>query len=75
MGEGIDGRTERDVVTAIEWIELAQDRIRDAKVTGYRWNNIDNIDKALKYLNEAKILIGEHQLSLSVKNEESLKTT
>jgi len=52
-------------MTAIEWIELAQDRIRDAKVTGYRWNNIDNIDKALKYLNEAKVLI----------IEESLKTT
>ena len=61
-------------MTAIEWIELAQDRIRDAKVTGYRWNNIDNIDKALKYLNEAKILIGEHQTGLSVKNEELLTT-
>ena len=62
-------------MTAIEWIELAQDRIKAAKVTGYRWNNIDNIDKALKYLNEAKILIGEHQTGLSVKNEESLTTT
>ena len=61
-------------MTAIEWIELAQELIKDAKVTGYRWNYIDNIDKALKYLNEAKILIGEHQLGLSVKNEDVLTT-
>ena len=61
-------------MTAIEWIELAQDRIRAAIVWDHRFNNIDNIDKALKYLNEAKVLIGEHQLGLSVKNEESLTT-
>ena len=61
-------------MTAIELIELAQDRISAAIVTGYTWNNIDNIDKALKFLNEAKILIGEHQLGLSVKNEDVLTT-
>jgi len=62
-------------VTAIEWIELAQERIMDAGVTDYRFNNIDNIDKAVKYLNEAKILIEEHQTGLSVKNEKVLITT
>ena len=61
-------------MTAIEWIELAQDRIRAAIVWDHRFNNIDNIDKALKYLNEAKILIGEHQLGLSVKNGDVLTT-
>ena len=61
-------------MTAIEWIELAQDRISAAIVTGYTWNNIDNIDKALKFLNEAKILINEHQAGLSVKNKDVLTT-
>ena len=50
-------------MTAIEWIELAQKRIIQAYVTDYRFNNAERIDEALKYLNEAKILI-----------EESLKT-
>jgi len=61
-------------MTAIEWIELAQDRIRDAGVTDYRFNNIGKIDDAIKFLNEAKVLIGEHQTGLSVKNEELLTT-
>ena len=61
-------------MTAIEWIELAQERIKEAVVWDYRFNNIDNIDKALKYLNEAKALINEHQTGLSVKNEELLTT-
>ena len=61
-------------MTAIEWIELAQERIRDAGVTDYRFNNIGKIMDAIKFLNEAKILIGEHQTGLSVKNEESLTT-
>ena len=61
-------------MTAIEWIELAQDIIRDAGVTDYKFNNIGKINDAIRFLNEAKILIGEHQNRLSVKNEESLKT-
>ena len=48
-------------MTAIEWIELAQERIKEAVVWDHRFNNIDNVDKALKYLNEAKILINEGQ--------------
>ena len=52
-------------MTAIEWIELAQDRIRDAGVTDCRFNNIGKIDDAIRFLNEAKVLI----------IEESLKTT
>ena len=61
-------------MTAIEWIELAQDRISAAIVWDHRFNNIDNIDKALKYLNEAKVLIGEHQDRLMVKVEDVLTT-
>ena len=52
-------------MTAIEWIELAQDRIRDAGVTDYKFNNIGKINDAIRFLNEAKVLI----------IEESLKTT
>jgi len=61
-------------MTAIELIELAQDRIRAVYVTDWRFNNTQNINEALKCLNEAKVLIGEHQTGLSVKNEESLTT-
>ena len=62
-------------MTAIELIELAQEQIRNAYVTDYRFNNVQNIGQALKYLNEAKILIEEHQTGLSVKNEKVLITT
>ena len=63
-------------MTAIELIELAQEKIRNAAVSSDWWvDNIGNLHEAIKYLNEAKILIGEHQTGLSVKNEESLKTT
>ena len=48
-------------MTAIELIGLAQERIRAAVVWDHRFNNIDNIDKALQCLNEAKILINEGQ--------------
>jgi len=51
-------------MTAIEWIELAQERIRDAGVTDWRFNNIDKIMDAIKFLNEAKALINEHQTIL-----------
>ena len=61
-------------MTAIEWIELAQERIRAAGVTDYRFNNIGNIMDAIKFLNEAKVLINEHQDGLSVKNEDVLTT-
>ena len=44
-------------MTAIELIELAQEQIRNAYVTDYRFNNVQNIGQALKYLNESKILI------------------
>ena len=57
MGEGMDGRTGWEVMTAIELIELAQEQIRNAYVTDYRFNNVQNIGQALKYLNESKILI------------------
>ena len=61
-------------MTAIEWIELAQDRIRAVGVWDHKFNNIDNIDKAVKYLNEAKALINEHQDRLLVKVEDVLIT-
>ena len=61
-------------MTAIEWIELAQERIELAVVADYRFNNIKNIDEALEFLNEAKALINEQQIALSVKSEESLTT-
>ena len=61
-------------MTVIEWIELAQDRIENSVVADYRFNNIKNIDEALKYLNKAKILLNEHQYGLPIKNEESLTT-
>ena len=48
-------------MTAIEWIELAQERIRAAGVTDCRFNNIGKIDDAIKFLNEAKVLISEGQ--------------
>ena len=37
-------------MTAIELIELAQEQINKAIVWDYRFNNIDNIDAALKFL-------------------------
>ena len=61
-------------MTAIEWIELAQDRIRAAGVTDCRFNNIGKIDDAIKFLNEAKILINEPQTDLPIRNEELLTT-
>ena len=51
-------------MTAIEWIELAQERIIQAYVTDHKFNNVGYIDEALKYLNEAKALINEHQTIL-----------
>ena len=61
-------------MTAIEWIELAQERIIQAYVTDHRFNNVGYIGEALEYLNEAKALIHEHQTGLLVKNEEILTT-
>jgi len=61
-------------MTAIEWIELAQERIRAAGVTDYRFNNIGKIMDAIKFLNEAKALISEHQDRLRVKVEDVLTT-
>ena len=61
-------------MTAIEWIELAQERIRNAGVTDCRFNNIGKIDDAIKFLNEAKILINEPQTDLPIRNEELLTT-
>ena len=61
-------------MTAIEWIELAEEQIKNAYVTDYRFNNIGNIGQALKCLNEAKTLISEDQTGLSVKNEGMLTT-
>ena len=59
-------------MTAIELIELAEEQIKNAYVTDWRFNNIGNIGEALKYLNEAKVLINEYQTDLPVKNEEIL---
>jgi len=61
-------------VTATEWIELAQERIINAGVTDCRFNNIGKIDDAIKFLNEAKILINEPQTDLPIRNEELLTT-
>ena len=59
-------------MTAIEWIELAQERISKFTLTiGERPMPIED---AVKYLNEAKALIHEHQAGLLVKNEEILTT-
>lgn len=44
-------------MTAIEWIELAQERIQQATVSDWRFNNVNEIQEAMKYLNEAKELI------------------
>ena len=62
-------------MTATEWIELAQERIINAGVTDCRFNNIGKIDDAIKFLNEAKILINEPQTDLPIRNEESLTST
>ena len=61
-------------MTATEWIELAQERIINAGVTDCRFNNIGKIDDAIKFLNEAKILINEPQTDLPIRNEELLTT-
>ena len=61
-------------MTATEWIELAQERIINAGVTDCRSNNIGKIDDAIKFLNEAKILINEPQTDLPIRNEELLTT-
>ena len=62
-------------MTAIQWIELAQDRISHELLSSAYPHNIQRLEDAIKFLNEAKVLINEHQADLSVKNEESLTTT
>ena len=62
-------------MTAIEWIELAQVKIRNATVSSdWRFNNAPDVEDALKCLNEAKALINEHQDRLMVKVEDVLTT-
>ena len=62
-------------MTAIEWIELAQEKIRNAAFSSaWRFNNVPDIEDALKCLNEAKALINEHQDRLLVKVEDVLIT-
>ena len=51
-------------MTAIEWISLAQEKIRSAAVSDWRFNNVQDIEAAVKCLNEAKVLINEHQTIL-----------
>lgn len=46
-------------MTIIEWIELAQVKINAARVTDWRFNNVTDIDDAIKCLNEAKVLIAQ----------------
>lgn len=46
-------------MTAIEWIELAQEKIKDAACPDWRFNNIACIQEAIKCLNEAKAIIKE----------------
>ena len=62
-------------MTAIEWIDRAQDKIRNAAVSSdWRFNNVPAIEEVIKYLNEAKALINEHQDRLRVKVEDVLTT-
>ena len=62
-------------MTAIEWIDRAQDKIRNAAVSSdWRFNNAPDVEDAIKYLNEAKALINEHQDRLRVKIEDVLTT-
>jgi len=62
-------------MTAIEWIELAQEKIRNAAVSSdWRFNNAPAIEESIIYLNEAKALINEHQDRLRVKVEDVLTT-
>lgn len=49
----------QEAMTAIEWIEKAQEVIKSAVVGDYRFSNAVKIDNAIKYLNEAKELIKE----------------
>ena len=62
-------------MTAIELIELSQERISHELLSSACTHNIQRLEDAIKFLNEAKVLINEHQADLSVKNEESLTTT
>ena len=53
-------------MTAIEWIEKAQETIRHAMVSSdYKLNNIQRIEDAMKYLNEAKELLKEKACNLT----------
>ena len=48
-------------MTAIEWIERAQDRILKELASSAYPCRIDLLEEAIKFLNEAKILIYEGQ--------------
>ena len=61
-------------MTAIEWIDLAQDRLRRELVSSAIPCNIEPLEDAIKFLNEAKALISEHQDRLRVKIEDVLTT-
>ena len=45
-------------MTAIQWIELAQDRISHELLSSAYPHNIQRLEDAIKFLNEAKVLIG-----------------
>ena len=49
----------QDDMTAIEWIEKAQEVIKSAIACDYKFSSGVKIDDAIKYLNEAKELIKE----------------
>ena len=45
-------------MTAIEWIDRAQEKIRNAAFSSdWQFNNVPDVEDAIKCLNEAKALI------------------